>query len=65
MTSADLRTILLERDLSQRKLSKLCNVDERTVRRWCDGRKDKLAPHVEALVYFALKNHRPMNEARP
>ena len=65
MTSADLRTLLLERNLSQRKLAKLCNVDERTVRRWCDGRRGKLPAHVEAVIYYSLKTHPLKNEARP
>lgn len=65
MTSADLRTLLLERNLSQRKLAKICGVDERTVRRWCDSRRDRLPPHVEAVIYYSLKIHRPKIEARP
>lgn len=65
MTSADLRTLLLERNLSQRKLAKICGVDERTVRRWCDSRRGNLPAHVEAVIYYAFKTHRPKIEARP
>lgn len=65
MTAADLRTLLLERNLSQRQLAKLCGVDERTVRRWCDSRRGKLPAHVAAVVYYSLKTRLNGIEARP
>lgn len=64
MTSAALRKLLEARKLSQRELARLCAVDERTVRRWVDGRRGFVPRSSAALICLALKIPLPDLEER-
>ena len=56
MTSNELRTILIARNIPQTYLAEKLGVDQRTVRRWCDARSNKKLSRlaIELLAKMGL-----------